>query len=259
LLVAENPNIIDFFTLFGPHPSKGAMAPTGTSALTVAMEQHSVASAVTLSTRAVYFDAAEGNRETKLQVAENGGKLIPAALLDPRRPNPERTGGGARVLALLPGMQRYPLPYTPLTELLRTLAQLGGAAAAAIPIWWEASRPGDATAILATIKETNYPAPILLGSISGDNLMEAIAVAKVIPDRIHLATNGLRGIGEINQAVTTLGAARVVFASGAPNRSLGAALAAIHHAALSPEDLALVLGGNARRLFGARADSGAAS
>ena len=257
--MADTINIIDFFTLFGPHPSKGAMTPSGTGALLAAMEHHSVGAAVALSTRAAYFDAAEGNRETKQQVTESGGKLIPAALLDPRRPHPERTGGGARVLMLLPGMQRYPLPYTPLTELLRTLAQLGGAAAAAIPIWWEASRPGDATAILQTLRETNYPAPILLGSVSGENLMEALAVARVIPDRIHVATNGLRGIGEVGQAVATLGAERVVFASGAPNRSLGASLAFIRQAALSPEDTALVLGGNARRLFGTRAESGAAA
>ena len=257
--MAENLTITDFFTLFGPHPSRGAMTPSGTGALLAAMEHHAVSSAVTLSTRAVYFDAAEGNRETKQEVASGGGKLVPAAVLDPRRPSPERTGGGARVLVLLPGMQRYPLPYTPLTELLRTLAQLGGAAAAAIPIWWEASRAGDATAILATLKETNYPAPILLGGVSGENLMEALAAARVLPDRIHLATNGLRGIGEVSQAVATIGAQRVVFASGAPNRSLGAAIATIHQAALSPEEMALVLGGNARRLLGARADSGAAS
>lgn len=254
----ENTPIIDFFTLFGPHPSKGAMTPSGTGALLTAMEHHSVSSAVTMSTRAVYFDAAEGNRETKQQVTESGGKLISAALMDPRRPNPERTGGGARVLALLPGMQHYPLPYTPLTELLRTLAQLGGAAAAAIPIWWEASRPGDATAILQTLRDTSYPAPILLGGVSGNNLMEALAVAKLLPERVHVATDNLRGVGEIGQAVTTIGAERVVFASGAPNRSLGAALAFIREASLTPEETGLILGGNARRLFGARADSGAA-
>lgn len=161
-------------------------------------------------------------------------------------------------MALLPGMQRYPLPYTPLTELLRTLAQLGGAAAAAIPIWWEASRPGDATAILQTLRDTSYPAPILLGGVSGENLMEALSVARLLPERIHVATNNLRGVGEVGQAVATIGAERVVFASGAPNRSLGAALAFIHQAALTPEDKALILGGNARRLFGVRSESGAA-
>lgn len=256
--MADSSGVIDFFTLFGPHPSKGAMTPGGTGALLAAMERHSVLSAVTLSTRAVYFEAADGNRDTKQQVAESGGKLISAALLDPRRPSPERTGGGARVLVLLPGTQQYPLPYTPLTELLRTLAQLGGAAAAAIPIWWEATRPGDATAILQTLRETNYPAPILLGGVSGENLMEALAVAKLIPSQLHVATNGLRGIGEVAQAVAAIGAERVVFASGAPNRSLGAALAFIREAAITPGDKALILGDNARRLFGARAESGAA-
>ncbi|MBC8103253.1 MAG: hypothetical protein H7Z41_11755 [Cytophagales bacterium] len=251
--------ILDFFTLFGPHPSRGAMTPAGTGPLKAAMGQHQVGTSVTLSTRAVYFDAAEGNRETQQEVAANAGVLIPAALLDPRRPNPERTGGGARVLALLPAMQRYPLPYAPLTELLRTLAQLGGAAAAAIPVWWEAARPGDATAVLTVLKETSYPAPILLGNVSGETLMEAISVAKTLQGQIHLATNGLRGVGEVTLAVSALGAERVVFASGAPNRSLGAALALIRQSAMSPEDTAKVLGDNARRLLNARPGSGGGS
>jgi predicted TIM-barrel fold metal-dependent hydrolase len=48
-------------------------------------------------------------------------------------------------------------------------------------------------------------------------------------------------------------AERVVFASGAPVRSLGAALALIRHARLDAAAERLVLGGNARRLLGIRA------
>jgi len=248
--MADNSGVLDFFTLFGPHPLLGTVTEPGAARLQETLTRHQIPTAVTLSTRAVYFDAVEGNRETQQIAAASGGALIPAALLDPRRPSPERTGGGARVLALLPVLQQYPLPYMPLTELLRTLATLGGAAAAAIPVWWEASRPGDATNILAVLKETSYPAPIILGGVQSGTLLEALAVARAIPDRIHLATDGLRGIGEVALAASTITAQRVVFASGAPGRSLSAAMALIRMAGLSPEDTALVLGGNGRRLLG---------
>lgn len=250
--MADNANVLDFFTLFGPHPTHSAASETGAKRLRDALARHGIPTAVTLSTRAVYFDAIDGNRETQQEVGAAEGALIPAALLDPCRPNPERTGGGARVLALLPASQRYPLPYQPLTEMLRTLAHLGGAAAASIPVWWETARPGDATALLATVRETEYPAPIVLGGVTGASLLEAIAVAKAVPDRLHVATDGLRGIGEVAFAVESLGAERVVFASGAAGNSLAAALAVVRQAGLADDALAQVLGGNGRRLLGAR-------
>ena len=58
-------------------------------------------------------------------------------------------------------------------------------------------------------------------------------------------------MGDIEMAVSTaLGASRVVFASAAPARSLGAALGLMEQAGLSPADTDLVMGGNARRLLG---------
>jgi hypothetical protein len=250
--VADNSHVVDFFTLFGPHPTHGTVTAPGAERLRAVLTKHGVPSAVTLSTRTVYFDAVEGNRETQAEGIAARGMLIPAALLDPRRPNPERTGGGARVLALLPALQGYPLPYAPLTALLTMLGQLGGAAAATIPVFVEASRPGDATSILHTVLRTKYPAAFVLGGVSAENLMETVSVVRALPDQLHMATNGLRGIGEVALAAKMVGAARVVFASGAPALSLGAALALVRQADLSAEDLELVLGGNARRLLSAR-------
>ena len=242
--------VLDMFTLFGPVPPRGGE--TGTARLQALLERHNITGAVTLSTRGLYHSAAAGNRETIALCAEAGPKLAPAVVLDPRQPGAERTIAGGRVLCLLPDTQQWPALYAPAADLLRTLAALGGAATANIPVWWESARPGDATVIAQMLKETNYPAPVVLGGVPGDCLYEAMVAAKG-NERLHIATNGLQGVGEVKTAVDGIGANRVVFGSGAPARSLGSALALIRNAGLSPETEAAVLGGNARRLLGGTA------
>jgi predicted TIM-barrel fold metal-dependent hydrolase len=90
-----------------------------------------------------------------------------------------------------------------------------------------------------------------MGSVIGENLIEAIAVARA-DNRVFIATDGLRGIGEIAAAVGAIGASRVVFASGAPVQALGAALAMVAAAEISDSDREAILNGNARRLLSGR-------
>lgn len=239
--------VLDMFTLFGPVPPRGGE--TGTARLQALLERHDIAGAVTLSTRGLYHSAAAGNRETIALCAEAGPKLAPAVVLDPRQPGAERTIAGGRVLCLLPDTQRWPALFAPAADLLRSLVAAGGSATANLPLWWEAARPGDATAIAQTLRETGYPAPVILGGVTGECLYEAIVAAKG-NDRLFIATNGLQGIGEVKTAVDAIGANRVVFGSGAPARSLGSALALVRSAGLSPDAQAAVFGGNARKLLG---------
>jgi hypothetical protein len=240
--------VFDMFTLFGPVPPRGGE--TGTGTLQALLQRHGVAGAVTLSTRGLYHSAAAGNRETIALCAEAGGRLLPAAVLDPRQPRVLETVAGARVLCLLPATQHWPLTYAPLADLLKALGE-SDAVAPSTPIWCEASRAGDATGLAAVLRETNYPAPVILGAVSGDDLLEATSVARDDP-KIHIATDCLRGVGEVALAVASVGPQRVVFASEAPARSLGSAIALVRQAGLTPGDAAMVLGENARRLLNRR-------
>ncbi len=232
--------VLDLFTLFGPVPPRGAEP--GLAPLQALLNQHGVAGAVTLSTRGLYHNAHAGNRETQALCAEAGGAFLPAAVLDPRLPDPTSTIAGARMLCLLPAAQGWPLPFAPLTDLLAAIASVP------TPIWFETARLGDATQFAELARAANLTQPIILGSVTGVNLTEALSVAKKLPNAF-LATDGLCGIGEVMQAVKALGAERVAFASGVPHRSLGAALALHERAGLTPEQSNLILGANTKKLM----------
>jgi hypothetical protein len=123
-----------------------------------------------------------------------------------------------------------------------------------IPLWWEAKRHGDATAIADLMHDIGYPAPYILGGISGDGLVEAISVARKNPNCL-VATDGLRGVGEVALLVEGLGAGRVIFGSGAPQQAMGSVLALVRQAGLSTADESLILSGNAIRLLSKKAPS----
>lgn len=232
--------IIDLCTRFGPVPPRAA-AP-GTDRLRTLLTRHGVDAAVTLSTRALYFDAVSGNQETGEACASDaeGPRLFAAAALDPRLPD-SGVNAAARLICLFPVTQRWPSDYAPLAALLRPLASR--------PLLWEAGQPGAATAAVRTLRAAEHTAPVILAGITGETLTEALTAASAAP-QIQIATEGLGGVGQIAAVVQALGAERVLFGSGAPAFSLGAALAAVRRAALSPSDQALVLGGNARRILG---------
>lgn len=237
--------IVDLFALFGPIPPRGAEP--GTGALRAAHERHGVAGALALSTRGIYHSAAAGNRETLALCGESGGRLLPAAVLDPRVPGADTLVGGARALALFPALQNWPLRYAPLENALAALAARG----TAVPLLFGSARPGDMTILRDLLAATRYGGPVVFLGVCGDTLSEAFAVAGDDP-RYLLATDSLLGIGELDLAVRTLGVGRVVFGSGCVARgSLGAALAVVGASALSDADRNQVLGGNARRLLGA--------
>ncbi len=239
--------VLDMFTLFGPVPPRPGEH--GVEPLLAVLQKHGVAGAVTLSTRGLYYSASAGNRETIHLCTQAGGALLPACVLDPRQPQVLQTIMGAKMLCLLPATQKWPMLYAPLTDMLRAVAQSPDAAN--LPLWIEVSRPGDGTALAAELRETGYSGPVIMGSVIGENLIEAIAVARA-DNRVFIATDGLRGIGEIAAAVGAIGASRVVFASGAPVQALGAALAMVAAAEISDSDREAILNGNARRLLSGR-------
>jgi hypothetical protein len=150
------------------------------------------------------------------------------------------------LLFLSPSVQRWPIPFAPLSELLKSLAALNST----VPLYCDISRSGDGTKLAQSIDAVDLSSTVLLGGLTGDSLIEAIAIAR-INKQVHLVTNGLKGIGEIAMAVGSLGADRVLFGSEAPIRSMGASLSLIRRAGLSPSDLELVLGGNAKRILAA--------
>jgi hypothetical protein len=254
--------LIDLCTFFGPIPPRGAAA-AGAAPLRAILDRHGVGRAVALSTRALFYDAHSGNLETVAECAGEGaaGRLLPAAVLDPRAPDAAAAvaelPAAPRLLCLFPATQAWPLAdYAPLRRLLRGLA--GDAVLSGVPLLCETSRPGDASAFARLLRDADFAAPVVLWNVSGAHLADALAAADDLPSA-HIATGDLRGVGEIAFAAAAVGPERVLFGSGAPARSQGAALALVRRAGLSPGASGLVLGGNARRLLSGARDASAAA
>jgi Predicted metal-dependent hydrolase of the TIM-barrel fold len=240
----------DLYTVFGPVPPLGGRG--GIDALKQTLVRHKVGGAVVVSTRAVHADAASGNQEAADAAATATGDevtLVPGAVVNPcslfvDAPDLSR----ARLICLLPGTQNWPLPYAPVTALFAS-----GGLPRTVPVLVETRRPGDATAVGMLLKEVGWSGgPVLLSGASGAVLTEALAVARA-NERVGLTTHGMRGVGEVKFAATQIGAGRVFFASGTVGESLGAGLALVKLAGLSPEERTQVLGGNARRMLGVTA------
>ncbi|MFM7322470.1 MAG: hypothetical protein ACKO5K_13235 [Armatimonadota bacterium] len=235
--------ILDCFALFGAVPPRGAEP--GTAALTAAHAKVGVSGALVLSTRGIYHSALAGNRETQALCAESGGKLLPTAVIDPRVADVAGMAKGARALALFPAHQGWPVRYAPLERCLKALAAAGNTA----PLLVDVARPGDATALGEVLSSAGYSGNVVLLGVGGEHLAEAVAVAANHAN-ISIGTDRLSGVGEIAMTVATLGAARVVFASGCVARgSLSAAVAAVRVAAVSNEDRTAIFSGTAKRLL----------
>ena len=171
--------------------------------------------------------------------------MLPAGVLDPRVAQAETLLTGACLICLFPTTQKWPIAYAPLENAFKALAGRG----VKVPLLFEATQPGDATALARLLTATGYAGPVVFSGLSGAAFSEAVALAQQ-DERYLLCTDSLRGVGEIAYAVGLVGANRVLFGSGGVARgSVAAALAVAKAATLSTADRELVLGGNTKRLL----------
>ena len=243
----------DLFVRFGPTPPRGT-GHADMEAVRIALRRSRVFGAALASNRAIQYDPVSGNIEIAAAAhqAATLPVLVNGAVLDPRIfvGVPPKPPEGTRLYYILPATQGYPLPYAPLRALLKSMPHN-------LPLYFETRREGDATQIGMMLRDIGYAgAPVLFGGATGSALIEAISVAKP-NDFVAVTTHGMRGVGEVRHTVSVLGANRVFFASGSPAESLGAAVALVKLAGLSPEERAAVFGSNTRRLLGIAKPAGA--
>ena len=243
----------DLMVRFGPTPPRGT-GHADFEAIRDALQRQRVFGAALASNRAIQYDPVSGNIETadEARKAATIPVIVPGAVLDPRIfvGVPPKPPENTRIYYIMPGTQGYPLPYAPLFSLLRSMPHN-------LPLYFETRREGDATQIGMMLRDIGYAgAPVILGGATGSALIETISVAKA-NDYVGIATQGMRGVGEIRHTVSIVGASRVFFASGSPADSLGAAVALVKLAGLTPEERAAVFGNNSRRLLGIAKPAGA--
>ena len=234
-------DITDINTIFGPFPA--ARAGGDASALALAMQTAGTDYSLALSSRGIFYRDTDGNADTLVAVGAQGG-LIPAATLNPLHfwGGPDSVDNlaaqGFELCRFFPGTQGWPVDYAPFAELVRLLAQ------SPLPLMVEIARPGDITLLERTAGD--FPRPVILEGVTERTLAEALLVLKRRP-QFMLETHSLPPA--LPFIVEQIGAERLLFGSGAPGLSLGAALRAVRQSALPASDVDAVLGGNAGRIW----------
>ncbi len=262
-------DVIDINTLFGAFPSEHAT--TSAASLVEVLETADVQQAFSLSTCGLYYSDTQGNQETLEAAAAYPARLVPVATINPLHYLGDRVG--LQRLAIehpfpmfrfFPSLQGWPIDFAPFTQVVMALSEYGKPLlerAITIPtpargwrllvdggkpIMVRVDRPGDATMLARVLDD--YPAPVILESVCESTLAEAIAVMRMRPHFL-LETHALRVSGALGRVRDSVGTDRILFGSGAPTTSLGAALAYVQRSKLSDTDKEKVLHGNTYRLL----------
>lgn len=241
--MALNVQIIDANTMFGIHPKH--RLDMSVDRLVREMDRHQIAASLTLSTTGIFHSYVDGNAAT-LEAAKANKRLVPVATVNPK----DYFGSAADIQALrtqgfrifrfYPDEQGWIVQSAAFSEVLKQTATMKA------PVMLNASRPGEPSDIARAVSD--YPAPVILCSVSLDVLSEVLAVMAELPN-VMLETHELHVPGGLKLVADRVGADRIVFGSGAPRSSVASSLDYVLRSELSEEDKQRILGGNIKRIL----------
>ncbi len=234
-----------WYNFFTPEPDAAGMVR--------AMDRCGVKTAAISSLLAIGPDAFAGNRETLEVVRRYPDRFVGYAVFNPHqrgnRSDVERMLGERGIVGIKihPVTHEYPLSgtdYDPVWEF---------AAHHDVPVLThtEAGSPVSDPALVDDVASRWPDVKIILGhaGVTGAGHRTAISLARQHPN-LFLELCGSFTTGTwIRQMVDAVGPERVLYGSDFPFIDLRYGLGRVLFAGLPPADLALVLGGNARRLF----------
>jgi hypothetical protein len=237
---------IDINTHFGTLP-RGA-SDHSLATLRQLMDKAGIAAALTHSLRGTCDDHAAGNAET-LAMCESDTRLVPVATLNPLRGiELERdveaiADGGFRAVRFDCGGwgQSWSPDTLMFRRILRALAPLR------LPILAPAGDARQTATLVAAAAEARLPLVLLQAAY--DVLAEVACAASELPD-VYLDTARFATPNVIETLLESVGIDRILFGSGAPYYTPQASMNVVFRAALNDEQRALILHGNAERLFG---------
>jgi uncharacterized protein len=151
---------------------------------------------------------------------------------------------GFKGLKLHPVSFALPPGHALVVDLIRSAAQLR------VPVLFHSGDDGQSTPLeIAPAAAACPEATIILGHMGGYfHTADAIDVARTYPN-VYLETSAMPYPWRIRDAVRAIGPDRVLFGSDGPGCQPALELDKVRRAGLAEADLALVLGGNLRRLL----------
>jgi len=214
------------------------------------LDRHAVACALAYSSRGIYYDAGGGNAET-IAAARGDARIVPVATLDPREspgwePELERClSRNIRAMRFFPGLQGWSVSSVLFRRILNRLSASG------VCLIFSVAEGGDRWDNVGRIAEVTAGAglPVILCDTYYVDMAEAMAVMREHP-HIYAETNWMATVGAIEIMAEQVGADRLLYGSGAPERPMQKALNQVLETELPENQKAAILGGNAMRLLG---------
>jgi hypothetical protein len=222
---------------------------------------YNIQRAAVCSTRSVFVNWEDGNRETELATAECAPDLVPFACLGTQElshalcTSPYDFDGyaarGFRGVRLYPQHHSYHLLFQSFVdEILEDAAARGWPVMLPLRIIMNWGMPSIDPAVLHAIV-TRHPKALWI--LAGVNYLHELQMATSLMrryEKVYLETSCVMGYAAIEKTVQLCGHGQVLFGSGAPLQHAGAGLSKILHARIGEEARAAILGGNLQRILG---------
>ncbi len=194
------------------------------------------------------------NKEVAAVVRDHPGRLVAIARVDPWdgddaiiQLTSAVTDGGAKGVFLHPGEENFQINDTRWRPIAERAAELGVPVLVATGYHCR-SEAGQ----VASFAEWCPGIPVIMtngGQLNISGLGQVDAELALALPNVHIFTSGVYRDDFLERAVRTFGAERVLFASYAPQFDVGYERRRVHQVHLSDEERALLLSGNATRLF----------
>jgi predicted TIM-barrel fold metal-dependent hydrolase len=241
----------------GPRNEKDPAAPWSVDDVVHWMDRCGIAAALAVHTLAVHGNVVQSRRRIKEDIARARGRLLPVWTLmppdagdydaEPKKLLAEMAAEGVRAVKLFPRTHNYPLCPSVMAPVLKPLEDKG---------------------ILTMIDFTELPAGAEGAFVAMDSLLEAFPRLPVLLQRtvwsmqriitalmerhanLHIEFSMYQINRGIERYVRRFGPRRLLFGTGLPAMSAGAARCLVDYAQIPPEAKTLIAGGNLSRLLG---------
>jgi uncharacterized protein len=244
--------VVDLNASIGRTPHGGRVQPL--DALVRLAARHGVALVGACSLRGVFYDHRVGNDET-VRIAQEHPGVLPVGTINPKQVDGDDEAdrciaAGLRLFRFYPEQQGWQVDSPVFRRIARRLGEGGAAISVVLGGWGTVGTLAAATADLGVTV-------IALG-VHYFQLGDAVEALRQFP-HLYAETSRLGTHGALKHLVERVGAERVVFGSGMPEKPLTSALNAVWLADLTDDERARILSENALRLLSQVSDAPTAS
>lgn len=245
--------IIDVCSYLGFWPFWNVNATTARSLIEI-LDTFGVDKAAVCSLRSIFYDHDEGNMELSKALRSFPDRFIGIATVNPYYEDVVEEveecilDFNMKGIELQPNYHGYNLGSSILAPIINVAIKTKAPVLIPLRISMDWNLPTIKVSNISEVVKTYTDANFIVGCFNYGEIEELISLMNDVTN-VMVESSGLQLMYGIERVVKEVGAERVLFGSGMPIQSVGAALAKIKKADIDEEDKRLILGDNAIRVL----------